>query len=223
MSGADVTAPRRSTVRHLTAVAAIGMICLSLASCKPEPEPGPGVSPTSSTSSAPPTTPSAAPSTASPTTSADPEAIALPGECSEIYSAGMLAALESQVPPLNDPRITLLSTSLVPALEILDSGAPSLHCTWGVPSQTGIATDVTIVDSAQSATVLGALQSSGFDCEEVEAGTLCASEQTSIDRDDNIYSRGESHLLRANGWVATTWITLIPDGYTQDIATALWG
>ncbi len=175
----------------------------------------------SGTASATPTDSASAPATDSTTSGVDD--ITLPGSCEAIYSSTMLQTLQSTTPPLNDPDVTVTSTKLVPALEVLDA-APNVRCTWGEAGHSGIATTVAVVDSEQSATVLSALESNGFDCHDSDGGTLCTADSTGVDIDSgDIVSQGESHFLRGNGWVATTWITVNPDGYTQDIAATVWG
>jgi hypothetical protein len=135
----------------------------------------------------------------------------------------MLAQLEQQTPPLNDPGVTMYSTQVVGALELLNSGVPTLRCSWGTPSESGLATNVSIVEPGASSSVVDALAGSGFACVEHLSGTLCSFEQESITQDDVLVRRGESHFLRGNGWVSTAWITVDPAGYTDDIVAALWG
>lgn len=140
-----------------------------------------------------------------------------------MYSAGMLASLTKANPPLNDPHVTLFSTQNVDALELLHSGIPTIRCSWGKPSEFGLATNVSIVDAGQSAALLGVFRSAGFACENVWDGVHCTIEQKSIDQDDNEVTTGESHFLRGTGWVSTAWVDFAPDGYTQDIVDTLWG
>ncbi|MFI8594728.1 hypothetical protein ACIGCK_09930 [Microbacterium sp. NPDC078428] len=167
--------------------------------------------------------PSPDPSTATPdpSHSASPEAsadIEMPASCEDIYSAGMLALLEEQNPPLNDPGVTMHATQVVTALEIIESGAPTLRCSWGVPSEVGLATNVTVVDASQAALVREALSTEGFTCADDEAGTRCARSG-----EDEIAAFGETHHLHGNGWVATRWINFDPPGYTDDVVATLWG
>ena len=102
------------------------------------------------------------------------------------------------------------------ALDVLDQ-APHLRCSWGKPSEYGLATSVATVTPAQSTAITGALSQSGFACSDLDGGTLCerASQGSQT-------SAGEIHYVRGNGWVATHWIGFRPDGYTQDIIATLW-
>jgi hypothetical protein len=153
--------------------------------------------------------------------SATPEPVAdisIPVSCEDIYSPEMLATLESENPPLNDPGVTMDSTEVVEALEVLASGPQTLRCSWGLPSSYGLATNVTIVDAAQAQTVLDSLPERGFACEDLADGTVCRMQQS-----DGENSFGESHYLRANGWVSTRWINFGPRGYTEDVVSTLWG
>jgi hypothetical protein len=202
--------------RILAALAGAATLALALSACAPEP---------TSTS-----TPSASASrttgTPEPTTSATPsdaaDEISLPAACEKTVSPAMLAELQNTLGPLNDPGITLYATKVVPALEILESGAPTLRCTWGYPGEEGLATNVTVVDSNQAASVLDALAAAGFGCEDHDGGTLCSIQSQSVDFDDNLVTQGETHYLRGNGWVTTAWIAAMPAGYTEDIAATLW-
>ena len=135
----------------------------------------------------------------------------------------MLATLNAQSPPLNDPGVTMLSSQNAELLEIQTSGIPTLRCSWGRPSESGLATNVSIVDPGQSAAILAALQGSGFGCAEQDGGTICRIEQKRIDLDDNEVTLGETHFVRGNGWISTAWIDFAPEGYTEDIAHTLWG
>lgn len=156
---------------------------------------------------------------ASASASASPAAdISIPVSCEDIYSAGMLSLLQSGNPPLNDPGVTMDSTEVPAALEMLRSGAQTLRCSWGLPSSYGLATNVTIVDAEQTATVLDALDAAGFACGDLADGTVCRVQQSD---EENAF--GESHFLRANGWVSTRWINFGPQGYTEDIVATLWG
>lgn len=217
---------RRSRALPFLALTALATIAV-LTGCVPEPGTSPTASPGSSASS--PTTattspvPSAAPSeTADATTAPTSDEIALPASCDALYSASMRAELDANVAPLGDERITMLSTEDGSALDLLASGAPTLRCTWGVPSDTGISTNVTIVTAAESAALAEAFRNAGFGETPAASGTVFVTEKEFLDTDDNIVRTGESHFLRGNGWIATRWLTYFPDGYTEDVATSLW-
>ena len=217
------TAPISTRLRRgACAVAATAVLIAGLAACAPEPvDPAP-----SGTSAAP--SPSST-STASPTPTPTPTAtasaddIALPASCDAIYSPAMRAELEANIAPLNDPGVTMPATQNAEALQLLESGLPTLRCTWGSPSERGIATNVSIVDPAATADLAGALANTGFACSEAQGGTVCRLNETLIDYDDNIVEKGESHFFRGNGWVTTVWLDYGPEGYTEDIASMVWG
>ena len=214
-------APSRRTalLRGGVAVVAALTVSLGLAGCQPEP------SPTDSPSASPSASASPSPSAPSPTpteTAAAGDDIELPTACEQLYSPAMLASLQ-QRGPLNDPGVTMTSTQNVSALELLTSGIPTIRCSWGVPSETGLATNVSIVDATQSAALLDGLVGAGFACEPTDGGTLCRFEKTMVDLDDNIVVLGEEHVLRGNGWVSTATIDFDSEGYTEDIMATLWG
>ncbi len=204
--------------RALTVAVAFAAAAL-LAGCAPSPVPPVGS----------PVAPSAAPTSgapgASPTSSPSPTptgTIALPPRCEGIYSPAMLATLTTQVPPLNDPGVTMYSTQNADGLDLLGSGIPTLRCSWGKPSSVGLATNVSIVTAAQSAALRQSLQNQGFACAPAHGGTLCTLAQQ-MPQGDTIVKMGEYQFLRGNGWVTTRWITADPAGYMADIVATLWG
>ncbi len=203
--------------RVIAGAAALIVTAAALVGCQPEPAESPTATPTATSTATP--TPTAEP-TVEPTTPASD--IALPASCEQIYSPAMLASLNEQNPPLNDPGVTMNSTQVVVALELLDSGIPSIRCSWGRPSESGLATNVSLLDADQSAELLAALQDMGFDCSELEGGTQCTLEREMLNLDDDIVHLGETHYLRGNGWVSTAWVNFAPDGYTRDIVATLW-
>jgi hypothetical protein len=213
---------RRRASRMLIGAVALITVAASIAGCRPEPDPEPSAEPTSSAS---PT----ATATATPTASATPtptptaDAFAVPATCEEIYSPAMLAQLEEENPPLNDPGVTMLSTQDVDLLEVLDSGLPTLRCSWGMPSEFGLATNVSAVDADQAAFIDEQLLAGGFDCQTLGEGTICSFEQKGVTLDDEEYTSGETHYVGGGGWVSTAWINYVPDGYTEDIVDTLWG
>jgi hypothetical protein len=147
----------------------------------------------------------------------------VPAACEEIYSAEMLAELQAANPPLNDPGVTMLSTENADLLEIIHGGAPTLRCSWGQPSEYGLATNVTAVDAEQTAAILDALPVAGFGCEALGEGTVCRIEQRGVTLDDEEYVRGETHYIGGGGLVTTAYINFALEGYTEDIVATLWG
>ena len=208
--------------RAAAAAAAAGVLCLGLVGCQPEPVATSAPTPSSSASPSPSPSQSLTGSPSPTETAQAGEEIALPTACEQLYSPEMLAALQQRV-PLNDPGITMTSTQNVGALEILTSGIPTLRCTWGAPSETGLATNVSIVDAAQSAAVVDALAGSGFTCEPIDGGTVCRFERTVISQDDVQVALTETHVLRGNAWVSTATVDFEAEGYSEDIVATLWG
>jgi hypothetical protein len=209
---------RRAVPMRISAAAAAALVLgLALVGCQPEPSPsGSAMSPSVPASASPTPTP-----TATETAAAEGE-IALPTTCEQLYSPAMFATLQ-QRDTLNHPDVTMTSTQNVEALEILSSGAPTIRCTWGAPSETGMATNVTIVDAAQSAAIVDALIGAGFACEDVDGATVCRYEQTMVTLDDDIVKLTETHVLRGNAWVSTATINFEVEGYTEDVIATLWG
>ncbi|GAA3622045.1 hypothetical protein GCM10022200_00150 [Microbacterium awajiense] len=207
----------RPLLRAGVALALAGSVALAASACRPEPAPSASGARTSTA------TPLPTGVTPSPVETMRPDAFALPSACELAYSAPMFAELETAVAPLNDPGITMFSTQQPALLELLDSGIPSLRCTWGGPSEYGIATTITEVDSAQAAAVEADLRANGFGCAEHAGGVLCVIEQRGITQDDLEYVSGESHFVGDGGWVATTYLNAEVEGYTEDIVATLWG
>lgn len=212
--------PRRrpNASRTLTGAVVLALAAVLTVGCQPEPGPQSTGEPSVSVSPRP---------TGSTPTPIETElpgtTFKLPGSCDDIYSASMRDSLESENPPLNDPGVTMLSTQNVELIQIIDGGAPTLRCTWGVPSEYGLATNVTAVDNDQAARVEEELGASGFDCKALGEGTICRTEQKGVTLDDEEYTSGETHFVGAGGWVSTAWINFSPKGYTEDVVATIWG
>ncbi|GAA5203840.1 hypothetical protein GCM10025773_35650 [Microbacterium jejuense] len=210
--------------RLAVGVAALLLIAGAATGCRPEP--GPGA--TSTPGDVPSNTPTLQIKTPTPDPSISPTdkpqaGFEMPQSCEEIYSPAMLAQLQSANPPLNDPGVTMLSSENADVLEIVHSGAATLRCSWGKPSEYGLATNITTIDAAQGATVQSALQSAGFGCEPLGDGTVCRIQQSGVTLDDNPYTRGETHYIGDKALVTTAWINFAPQGYTEDVVATLWG
>ncbi|GAA5100864.1 hypothetical protein GCM10025760_38750 [Microbacterium yannicii] len=202
------------------AVGCVALIALVVvvSGCRPEPAATPSSSPSITMKD---TTPSPS---VSPIETQKPQAdFELPTACEEIYSDAMLASLQSANPPLNDPGVTMLSTENADLLEIIHGGAPTLRCSWGQPSEYGLATNVTVIDDDQAAAILTALPAAGFGCEALGDGTVCRIEQKGVTLDDKEYTRGETHYVGDGAVVTTAWINFAPDGYTEDVVATLFG
>lgn len=209
---------RRIAVRSLSAVAVLAIAAALSAGCRPEPAPQATTDPTPSVSITP------TGQTPTPIETQLPDAgFEVPAACEEIYSAAMLDFLEAENPPLNDPGVTMLSTQDVDLIQIIEGGAPTIRCSWGMPGEYGLATNVTSVDAAQAAAIQLALAESGFACEPLGEGTVCRFDQKGITQDDEEYASGETHYVGGGGWVSTAWINFTPEGYTEDIVETVWG
>lgn len=196
---------------------ALGVVALVTAGCAPEPSPT-----TSRSGSAQPTNTSSASPSATSAPDSD-EALALPASCDALYSPAMRATLDADVPPLNDPATDLVSTENTLGLEILGSATETIRCSWGPPSERGLATNVTVITDEQRDELSAAFAQSGFSTEDLAGGTIHRIEQEMITQDDELVTKGEIHYLRGDGWVSTRWINVQPDGYTEDIVASLWG
>ncbi|WP_127819982.1 hypothetical protein, partial [Microbacterium sp. CPCC 204701] len=200
------------------AVAALATVALLATGCRPEPSGTPEPSGSATLDE-----PTPGPSVSPIETELPDAGFEMPASCEQIYSADMLAQLQSENPPLNDPGVTMLSTENAELLEVIHSGAPTLRCSWGQPSEFGLATNVTAIDAEQAAGIESALPAAGFGCEALGDGTVCRVEQRGVTLDDEEYIRGETHYIGDGAVLTTAWINFAPDGYTEDIVATLWG
>lgn len=206
------------TKRVAASIVALAAVVLVTTGCRPEPADTPTPSGSSSLEQ-----PTPGPSVSPIETELPDTGFEVPSSCEEIYSDAMLAELQSANPPLNDPGVTMLSTENADLLEIIHSGAPTLRCSWGQPSELGLATNVTAIGSDQAGEIESALAGAGFGCESLGDGTICRIEQRGVTLDDEEYTRGETHYIGAGALVTSAWINFDPDGYTEDIVATLWG
>ncbi len=209
---------RHHRTPRLLAAGAAAAVAFSLAACQPEPVPsgsaepdGTMAEPTETVESTPTPTPT------------ETDAFVLPSSCEEIYSADMRATLEADNPPLNDPGVTMYSSENAVVLELIDSGAPTLRCTWGTPSDYGLATNITLIDDAQGEEIAAELSAAGFSSEDVAVGSIHRIEQRGITLDDEPYTLGETHVIGDGAIITTRWINFAPEGYSEDIIATLWG
>lgn len=214
-------ARRHGAIRTLGGALVLAVALAFTVACLPEPAPEPAATtddPTPSLSPRP-TGPSPTPIE----TDLPDAGFQLPTACEDIYSAQMLADLQADNPPLNHAGVTMLATQDVDLLEIIDGGVPTIRCSWGQPSEYGLATNVTVVDADQAAFIGDQLAASGFACEPYADGTICRIEQKGVTLDDEEYTSGEVHYVGGGGWLSTAWINFAPEGYTEDIVATLWG
>lgn len=158
-----------------------------------------------------------------PAPTSTPEGFVVPEQCEDVWTPEMLADLTATT-VLNDPGVTMLSTEVVEALEVLDV-APNLRCTWGQPSDWGIATTVAEVDAEQSELLVDALLTEGFACTESEP-QRCERTQTFPPEAEGgpETAIGETHLIGDGGWVATHWLNAdVEPEYSDAIVAQLWG
>ncbi|OCG74435.1 hypothetical protein A7J15_05775 [Microbacterium sediminis] len=209
--------------RRLAAVVLPLVMLGALAACAQSPD---GAAPSSSapTSSDPTATATTEPTpTATATPPADPVGFAVPGACEDVWTPEKFQELSAST-VLNDPGVTMLSTEVVEGLEVLDV-VPHLRCTWGEPSEWGIATTVAAVDATQTATIVDALSREGFVCTEATVQRCERSQTTPSDTSGAPdVTLGETHLIGEGGWVATHWLNAeVEPGYSDSIAAQLWG
>ncbi|WP_119698174.1 hypothetical protein [Microbacterium halotolerans] len=201
--------------RSVAALGLVALVAAGAAACAPEPgaehteEPG---------ASAPDTSPS---ETSVPESTPEPAGFEMPADCASVYTDEMFDVLDGADGfQLNDPSLTMLSSEVVGALELLDQVDP-LRCTWGVASETGIATTVAEIDDAQADALRTALEQSGFTCTDGEP-EVCSLKNT-INGDAGQAESTETHVFGGGGWAATRELnSSVEPEYSESIAAALW-
>ncbi|QTV79545.1 hypothetical protein [Microbacterium sp. NIBRBAC000506063] len=198
----------RSRAGGLVAVAALVVL---LTGCQPEPlptdEPTLEPSPTPSMSESLP---------------AEPEEIALPGDCGEVFDEAFTADMESANLPLNDPGLTMPSAELPGALDLLET-VPALRCTWGTPSEVGIATTVALVTPEQASALLTEAQANEFACAAAtDAETRCTFLLEGGDDEFGTFRQGGEYVLRDNVWIATQWLNVEIPEYADHAVAMIW-
>jgi hypothetical protein len=167
------------------------------------------------------TTPPAAETEAPP---AAGTSVVVPASCAEIYTRDWSAALGGLVlnppwteTPGNGPFWGSNDNGVVTVLE----ATTKLTCAWVGPNgggDVGIITNLAELTPEQVSSTLAHLASIGQTCYEELGGTRCV-----VERNSDAGESGESHFIREGIWSATRWSNVVADGYTHDIATALFG
>lgn len=150
--------------------------------------------------------------------------VVIPASCAEIYTRDWSADLGGLVlnpgwteTPGNGPFWGSNDNGAVTVLE----ATTKLTCAWVGPNgggDVGIITNLAELTPEQVSSTLAHLESIGQTCYEELEGTRCVVEWNS-----EAGESGESHFIREGLWSATRWSNVVADGYTHDIATALFG
>jgi hypothetical protein len=185
---------------------------------------GAGTAGPASQSASPGSTATAPASEAPATPTETPAAIAVPGECADIYTrdwdtelGGLALNPEWTETPGNGPFWGSNDDGAITVLE----ATSTLTCAWVSPNgggDVGIITNISSLTPEQQVSVTEHLGASGFACYEELSGTRCVIEWSS-----DAGESGESHFLREGIWSATRWSNVGADGYTHDIVTAIFG
>lgn len=153
-----------------------------------------------------------------PTPSASAEA--LPGDCTQIYSAAYLERLRESGYPLNDPaRVGTAVGTRDAQLRTILATLPTLECHWGAGGDAGLSTNVSLVTPAQAQSVRARLSAAGYTCYAENSGQRCLSTSTTGAGEE---ARGESHFVREDLWIATDWVGFTPPNYTGEIVERLF-
>ncbi|MEL4319239.1 hypothetical protein WJX64_09500 [Leifsonia sp. YIM 134122] len=162
--------------------------------------------------------------TPTPTPATTASAVTIPTDCSGIYTKDwtpeMGGLVFSQVVlGENSQRYASLDSTFGPALE----AGSSLGCRWSDHlGEAGLATDVASIAPELQVSLIEHARSIGYACRDEFEGTRCDIE-SELESEPGQARFGESHFFRDGIWVATRWVRINPDGYTEDIVTALFG
>ncbi|ONI61379.1 hypothetical protein ALI44B_13220 [Leifsonia sp. ALI-44-B] len=187
-----------------------------------------------STSTAAPATPGSSAATPTPTSTSTPtpgtddpnetptvaETASIPSECRGLYDDATWARLtgDSQL-PLNIPEMTHdQNFTGSDTIDAVFAPLVSLECMWGQPGEYGISTWVATVDEAEAAEGLALLKAEGYDCGDQLGGVRCTKEHT-----DGPMIAGHSMVLRGDAWVATHYVNITPDNYSEMVVGKLFG
>jgi len=145
----------------------------------------------------------------------------IPAACTDAYAPEYIEALEADGYPLNDPTFVLEVGTRDDQLGAIISASPTLRCTWGGASESGLITNVTQIIADQRSTIEARLRELGFSCYPEQEGLRCVTQER-IETDGQSSYIGESHFLRDDVWLATLWINFTPDDYTPGMVRTIW-
>jgi hypothetical protein len=148
----------------------------------------------------------------------------IPATCGEIYTRDWTAELGGLVlnppwtqTPGNGPFWGSNDNGAVTVLE----ATSKLTGAWvgsNGGGDVGIITNIAALTPEQVASTVAYLGTIGQTCYEELEGIRCV-----VERNSDAGDSGESHFLREGIWSATRWSNVVADGYTHDIATAIFG
>lgn len=148
--------------------------------------------------------------------------VAVPTDCEAIYTPQQWNELSNATElPFNHPGVVSNDRlTQYDDVNALLSANEKLACSWGGPSEYGIVTWVTEVTPEQSVEAVRALKANGNECGEQLGGIRCTQEF----RDDEAGTSvaGYSHVLRGNLWIATHWVNVAPENYSEGIVETLF-
>lgn len=145
-----------------------------------------------------------------------------PTSCAEIYTKdwAILAPLVLNPAWADAPGSGVRFGTDDADLEAVLKATTGVTCVWaaaGGGSGEGLTTNVAFLTDAQQASVEARLKVLGFTCSEQQGGLRC-----DIDHVTEEGAWGESHFIRDGIWIATNWVNSHPDGYTEDIVSAVF-
>jgi hypothetical protein len=148
--------------------------------------------------------------------------VAVPTDCEAIYTPQQWSELSNATDlPFNHPGVVSNERlTMYDDVNALLEANDKLACSWGGPSEYGIQTWVVEVTPGQSAEAVRALEANGSECGDQLGGIRCT--QEFADDEDGTGVAGYSHVLRGNLWIATHWVNVAPENYSEGIVETLF-
>lgn len=176
-----------------------------------------GTAGASATPTSTPATPGADDANETPTVA---ETAAIPSDCRGLYDDAMWADFSADpLLPLNIPEMTHdQNFTGSDTADAVFAPLVNLECMWGQPGEYGISTWVATVDETQAAEGLALLEADGYDCGDQLGGVRCTKQHI-----DGEGAAGHSMVFRGDVWVATHFVNLTPDNYSEMVIGKLFG
>lgn len=148
---------------------------------------------------------------------APPKLVNIPTDCKKLFTLDWASKLNGLVLG----PMTATPDEVDEPMDVLFGNA-KLRCQWAAPAGTRIDASITTVvakvTTQQAADAQAKLKAEGQVCAPQYGGVRCLWQSSNAQG-----TYGHSHLFRDGIWLATFWWNAGPDGYTADVAKALFG
>lgn len=199
-------------VSKVSAVALFSATVLLLSACSGPPAPGPVPSSSATLSDG---------AVPSPVFTPSAEDL-IPPNCEDVYTPTILAELNSQIPPLNDPNVTFGPIDNAEAADIQFDTGVQLRCNWGTPSERGIVTEFMALDQSQTDAVITALLADGYERIDDQGAVMLLKSET-FGEPGNLQGAGHrASYFRDGVWFASYQLNIEIADYNEQIISAIW-